>query len=225
MYRPLLCLSLALTCTLSGALDAAAATIDLAHPTAAGFVSSSLADNAVTTRGVVVDAQEDVAISSIGLRFDPLHGGATMLAVDIYASSLAADFSNPGAGHGALLASASTAIVDTGLSFYDVPIALVFSASTRYDIAFRALSPDGWGMGTNDMELYFYHFAEPDGPYTVGPLAVVDGFSMGGGSFGYANITMPHVRLEGAAAVPEPAAGLMVATVVLAAMALRRRER
>lgn len=222
MLRHLLYASLAAALVLVPA-SGTAAIIDLGHPTQAEFVSNSLATDADTTRGVTLDALQDFSITSAGIRFDPLNGGAAGLAVDIYASSLAADFSNPGAGHGALLATASIAIVDVGLAFYDVPIAFEFSAGTRYDIAFRALMPDGWGMGTNSLTLFFYHFAAPAGPYAVGPASVVDGFSMGGGSDGYGNIVMPHVRLDGAA-VPEPAVLVLLVSGVVARLATRKQR-
>ena len=190
---------------------AGAATIDLGHPTVAPFFADNI--GVLDDRSVVIDALTNFSITSAGIRFDPLTGGATQIFVDIFQSNLNASFSNSGALHGTLLATASVAIVDVGLAFYDVPVAFSFAAGARYDIAFRANGPNGWGNPLlNNMELYFYNFGSPDGPYSVGGLlSVVDGACHGTAPAAdpcsnYNNGAMPHVRLNATAtAVPEPA--------------------
>jgi hypothetical protein len=183
--------------------------IDLGHPSLAPGLATNIGN---TDRSVVFDTLTSFSITSAGIRFDPLAGGATAIAVDIFLSNLNASFSNGGASHGTLLATASVAITDVGLSFYDVPINFTFLAGTRYDVAFRSLAADGWGLSVNNMEFYNYNFSSPAGPYTVGPVSVVDGAAHPAGN--YNNNVMMHIRLDSAAvaAVPEPSSLLLICT-------------
>lgn len=118
--------------------------------------------------------------------------GPTTLIVDIYSSNLDATFTNGSASHGALLATASIALTDVGLAFYDVPIAFAFLAGNRYDVAFRGNVSFGTSDGVN-IEFYNYHFGSPGGPYAAGPVSVVDGACHGLGCSDYSNTVMPHV--------------------------------
>ena len=47
------------------------------------------------------------------------------------------------------MATASIAITDVGMAFYDVPISFTFLAGTRYDLAFRGNLVSSWGSPTN----------------------------------------------------------------------------
>jgi hypothetical protein len=212
--------------------SAGAATIDLGHPTAVPFLSSNI--GTLDDRSVVIDALTNFSITSAGISFDPLAGGATQIFVDIFQSNLNASFSNGSALHGALLATASVAVVDVGLGFYDVPVAFSFTAGTRYDIAFRANGLTGWGNPSlNNMEFYLYGFGAPAGPYSVGGLLnVVDGACHGTAPgnddcSNYDNGVMPHVRFNATAtAVPEPATLVLLgAGLAAGARSLRRRVR
>jgi hypothetical protein len=200
-----------------------AVVVDLGHPTFPPFLASSIGTD--VDRSVVFDANSTFSITMAGIRFAPLAGGATSIAVDIYASNLVGPGSG-GALHGALLATASIPIANVGLAFYDIPINFTFPSGNRFDLAFRSLNPGGWGFGVNNMEFFNFDFFFGDAPYVAGPVTVIDGAChpvAPGGSFcaNYANFVMPHVRFDTGVAVPEPStllllgAGLIVLVIVL----------
>jgi hypothetical protein len=143
--------------------------------------------------------------------------------VNIYASNLGVSQS-----HGALLGTASTAITDIGLAFYDVPISFTFLPGNRYDVAFEPLLPvNDWSFSVNDMEFWGFDF--PGSPsYVVGPVTVLDGFCTGSGSCAdYGNSVMPHVRLDGQPepSIPAPASLALLIAGVVSAVAISRRYR
>jgi hypothetical protein len=211
---------------LAGAATAAAAMIDLAHPTLATASTSNICGGLVCDRSVVFDVLTTFSITSADIAFDPLVGGPTGVFVDIYQSSLNAALSNIGAPHGALLATASASIVDAGLTFYDVPIAFTFLAGQRYDVAFRGNLATSWGGTQTSMPFYAFNRGAPGGAYIDGPVRVVDGACHPiDVCSAYANTLMPHVRLETVetTAVPEPATLTLLATGV--AIAGRRVTR
>jgi hypothetical protein len=210
--------------TLCGGTAALAVPIDLGHPNLTPGLASNIGSD--SDRSVVFDVLVPFSISSAGIRFDPLTGGATELTVSIYQSGLNAEFSNGGADHGSLLGTASTAITDVGLAFYDVPIAFAFAAGSRYDLAFTVNGRTGWGYDINNLEFYNYNFAVPGGPYTAGGLvSVVDGASHPD-TGNYNNTVMPHARFDGAAGpvVPEPASLLLFGTGLAGLRVWRKRR-
>jgi hypothetical protein len=210
-------------CVLSGifalavAATAAAAAIDLAHPTLPATSFTGVCASFACDRSVVFDVLTTFSITSADIAFDPVAGGPTGLVVDIYQSSLNAALSNLGTAHGALLATASTSIADVGLAFYDVPISFTFLAGHRYDVAFLGNVAGTSGVFGAQVSMPFYAFnrASPGGAYTVGPVRVVDGACHPiDVCSGYGNTLLPHVRLETVetTAVPEPATLTLLAT-------------
>jgi hypothetical protein len=204
---------------------ASGATIDLGHPTFA----SELADNIGTNvdRGAVFDALTTFTISSAGIFLEPLAGGATAIAVDIFVSNLAP--ANGNALHGATLASGSATIVDAGAGFYDVPINFTFNAGSRYDLVFRSLDPGGWGFGANNIEFYDFDFFSGHATYGVGGLvSVLDGSchpAPDAGCGNYSNSVMPHTRFETVStALPEPLTLTLLGTGLFATAVWRRRR-
>jgi PEP-CTERM motif len=215
------------TALLSIGTRTSAAPIDLAHPTLAATSFTGVCGQFNCDRSVVFDVLTTFSITSADIAFDPLAGGPTGVFVDIYQSSLNATFSNLGASHGALLATASASIVDAGLTFYDVPIAFTFLAGQRYDVAFRGNLATSWGGPQTSMPFYAFNRASPGGAYIDGPVRVVDGACHPiDVCSGYGNFLMPHVRLETveATAVPEPATlTLLAAGLAIAGRRARRR--
>ena len=194
-----------------------AAAIDLAHPTLASPSFTGICAAFACDRSVVFDVLTTFSITSADIAFDPATGGPTGLVVDIYQSSLNAALSNPGAAHGALLATGSTSVVDVGLAFYDVPISFTFLAGRRYDVAFQGNVAGSGGVFGPQASMPFYAFnrAAPGGAYIDGPVRVVDGACHPiDVCSAYGNTLMPHVRLETVetTAVPEPATLTLLAT-------------
>ncbi len=174
-----------------------AVVLDLGHPSLAAASDTAIGSN---DRGVVFDVISDFSITSTGIRFDPLQGGATGVSVDIYEMSLTGGV---GSRNGGALATAVASVTDTGMAFYDIAIDFDFDAGTRYNVTFSTLGPNNWGSGINNLEFYLFDF--PDTPYQVGgALNVLDGNS----GTGFPNSVMPHVRFDAEVsptAVAEPA--------------------
>jgi hypothetical protein len=203
--------------------------IDLGHPTLTPFLGSNVCGSAPCDRSTVFDVVTGFSIDSAGIRFDPLAGGATNIEVAIYASNLNNSFSNGSASHGALLASATQAISDVGLAFYNVPIAFTFLSGQRYDLAFSATG-SSWGSGLNNFEFYSYNFDSPGGPYAAGPVSVVDGacHSATDDCSNYNNSVMPHIEFDTTATtatVPEPGTLALLGTGILGFVRAVRRRR
>jgi hypothetical protein len=173
-------------------------------PALVPFDSTFIGDN--SDRGDVFDVLSNFSLSSVGIFFDPLTGGATSITANIYSVS--------GAGVGtlgALLATASAPVSDVGAAFYDVPIAFDLLAGNRYYLAFTANGATGWGDDINNMR--FFNFNYPDAAFTVGNVSVVDGGAFGPGLSGFGNAVMPELRLTTGPSlsfVPEPAPAQLV---------------
>ena len=213
-----------------GARTSEAAAIDLGHPTLAATSATGICGAFACDRSIVFDVLTTFSITSADIAFDPAAGGPTGLVVDIYQSSLNAALSNPGAAHGALLATASTSVIDVGLAFYDVPIVFTFIAGRRYDVAFQGNVAGSGGVFGPQASMPFYAFnrAAPGGAYIDGPVRVVDGACHPiDVCSAYGNTLMPHVRLEtlDATAVPEPATLTLLATgLAVTCRRLTRRQ-
>jgi hypothetical protein len=206
--------------------------VDLGQPGVTPFLGDNIGKQ--VDRSVVFDVNAPFMIDSAGIQFDPLVGGATAIAVDIYLSGMTGSGSQ-GNPHGPVLATASTVITDVGLAFYDVPIVFTFLAGNRYDVAFRSLDPvNGWGSGINDMAVYSSDFFSGSPAFTVFNVTVLDGACHTVGPAGdvclnYENTVMPHVRLDefSVAHVPEPATLLLFGAglVAMTGRSLARRCR
>ncbi len=194
----------------------------LGPPALSPFDSAFIGAN--SDRGDVFDVLSTFSVSSVGIFFDPLTGGATNITANIYSVS------GPGVGTlGSLLATASAPVSDVGGAFYDVPIAFDFFAGNRYYLAFTGNGATGWGSDINNMR--FFSFDYPDAAFTVGNVSVVDGGAFGPSLSGFANAVMPEIRLTTGPSlsfsfVPEPApAPLVLLALSAIGFGIRRKKR
>ncbi len=132
---------------------AVAALIDLGHPTLAAFVATGLGSGA---RGVVFDPLQSLSITSAGIVIDPLIEEATRIGLEIW-DITGGDATSVG-GRNLLRASNEADIIDTGQTFYDIPVNFTFVAGTRYELAFVSVMPSDWLANRWAMELYGFHF-------------------------------------------------------------------
>ncbi len=192
-------------------MDFAVGIIDLGHPSLTPFTHDAIVGFGGTgDRNLVFDATRTFAVDSIGIRFEPLAGGATSLQVDIHAVSLTGGVGT----RGALLATARTAISANGVDFYDVPIDFWFAAGQRHDVGLLPVAPETWGNSDRN-SMAFYQFDYPQAAYEVGGvLSVIDGGqsdAQDGTGGGYSNFVMPHLRFSIVASpIPVPLPGTLI---------------
>ena len=166
---------------------AVAALIDLGHPTLPAFVATGLGSGA---RGVVFDPLQSFSITSAGIVIDPLIEEATRIGLEIW-DITGGDATSVG-GRNLLRASNEADIIDTGQTFYDIPVNFTFVAGTRYELAFVSVMPSDWLANRWAMELYGFHFPTQSSYDIDGLVTVLDGGRAG--DFG--NTVMPHVRMN-----------------------------
>jgi hypothetical protein len=199
------------------------AQVDLGHPTIAPAFSNNIGSN--VDRTVAFGAVSNFSLTSAGIRIDPL----TVSSFTLRATRRAVT-TGP-VTRGAVLASATRNFTDTGLGFYDVPLAFNLLSASFYDIAFdiTAGGTNGWGFNQYNMEYYDFDGPRGDPAYTVAnTFCVLDGGCFGTGCNDYNNFFMPHVRLSGqpSTVVPEPSTYALLASGLarIAAVARRRRR-
>jgi hypothetical protein len=190
-----------------------AAVLDLFPPP--GLTSFQGQDIGSVVVGTIFDAVNTFSIGDAAIQFNPFAGETGNITVDIFAVTKNSD--NNGDGDlGAMLASASTNIVDNGQQFYDVPINFTFSAGSRYMVGFADTDPTnpGWGSGKTARNLMTFWEADPARPcasnptpclpFTVGPVDGLGAATVIDGTFGsnFRNENLPAIQLS---SVPEPA--------------------
>ncbi len=194
---------------LTACISAARADVVALDPGTAPLDATNIGTN--VDRGDAFDALSNFSISSAGIFFDPLAGGATDISVNIFAVTPGLG-SDPGTV-GSLLRTASASVIDGGAAFYDIPVSFDFESGQRYYVAFVSNDPGGWGFGLNNMR--FFNFdAGTNSPFTVGSVKVIDGGCFPSSTCsGFANNILPDIRLNTTtpqvpSAVPEPSAVL-----------------
>jgi len=160
------------------------------------YVSNGLGNR---DRNVVFDALATFTIQAAGVRIDPLFRGARAISAGIWEITPGGGYLNLGTRPAAPLLTATAAITDNGMGFYDVPISFTFQAGHRYSVGFNQVLPaPGWGLNTN-MEFYHYGLAQAhdppnrdNRPFTIGGTVKVLNGGYGGDMSQY---NLPHIRL------------------------------
>jgi hypothetical protein len=183
-------------CLIWGAVSVAEALpIDLA-PALPSFFAANIGD----ARSVVVRDDAALALSSLGIRMDPLLA-AFSLTAEVFAFDLIG-------GRGGLIATNTQNFNDNGLAFYDVAVAANLAPGQFYELQLKPFGFDQFSMA-------FFNFNGPpggfDAPFAAGPVTVFDGCGEGNVG-GCPNSVLAHFRLNGeVAAVPEPASLVLLA--------------
>ena len=171
--------------------------------------SSFVGTGAGGTRGDIITMTGNYALTSIGI--DALIADGASLTFTAYV------YDDEG-GIGVIPLAIGTPTVVTGdgtEKFFDVPISFTLLAGQSYDIGIDFAS-----FNDPNLQIHYYFFSDTDPPFSVGPVTVLDGEES---HCGPCNFLTPNLRLNGAAATPEPSSILLLAGGVLALLSRRKK--
>ncbi|MGZ4814036.1 MAG: PEP-CTERM sorting domain-containing protein [Terriglobales bacterium] len=201
-YLTILCL----LCLVSSVAAFADAPLVLTPPNVGHF----LGYGAGGTRGDIITMTGNYTLTSIGIDAEIDLGAQLTFNAYVYDDE-------GGSGVIPLAIGAPMVLTGTGTeTWYDLPIAFTLLAGQSYDIGISFNSFNDPHLQVN----YYFFDSGANPPFSVGPVTVLDGEES---HCGPCNIFAPNLRLNGAAATPEPNSMLLLAAGALGLLGRRKK--